>query len=133
MVEHVYGIIDSKLQFLDYQIKSTIKNQFGELPAEIEERDFLAPKIAHSLDDDNDRILDTIEAYSKNLRLLLLMRTTLSYLSAETAFYLLTSERYLDFTEEQLAAIMEEAIHFQADIDFQIIMERAFKKLNMVN
>jgi len=132
MVEHVYGIIDSKLQFLDYQIKSTIQNQFGELPSEIGERDFLAPKVANSLDD-NHKILDTIEAYSKNLRLLLLIRTTLTYLSAETAFYLLTSERYLDFSEKQLTIIMEEAINFQADLDFQIVMERAMKKLNLTN
>jgi len=132
MVEHVYGIIDSKLQFLDYQIKETIKNQFGELPNEIGERNFLAPNVSSSLDE-NHKLLDTIEAYSKNLRLLLLMRTTLTYLSAETAFYLLTSERYLDFSEEQLTIIMEEAIKFQADIDFQIVMERAMKKLNMTN
>ena len=132
MVEHVYGIIDSKLQFLDYQIKETIKNQFGELPSEIGERDFLAPNISSSLDT-NHRLLDTIEAYSKNLRLLLLMRTTLTYLSAETAFYLLTSERYLDFTENQLTVIMEEAIKFQADIDFQIVMDRAMKKLDLTN
>jgi len=132
MVEHVYGIIDSKLQFLDYQIKETIKNQFGELPNEIGERDFLAPNVSCSLDA-NHRLLDMIEAYSKNLRLLLLMRTTLTYLSAETAFYLLTSERYLDFSEEQLTIIMEEAIKFQADIDFQIVMDRAMKKLNLAN
>ena len=88
--------------------------------------------ISTSLDSDH-RILDTIEAYSKNLRLLLLMRTTLTYLSAETAFYLLTSERYLDFTESQLTVIMEEAIKFQADIDFQIVMDRAMKKLNLTN
>jgi len=132
MVEHVYGIIDSKLQFLDYQIKETIKNQFGELPNEIGERNFLAPNISSSLDT-NHKLLDTIEAYSKNLRLLLLMRTTLTYLSAETAFYLLTSERYLDFTESQLTVIMEEAIKFQADIDFQIVMDRAMKKLNLTN
>ena len=132
MVEHVYGIIDSKLQFLDYQIKQTIENQFGKLPSEIDERNFLAPNISTSLDSDH-RILDTIEAYSKNLRLLLLMRTTLTYLSAETAFYLLTSERYLDFTESQLTVIMEEAIKFQADIDFQIVMDRAMKKLNLTN
>jgi len=123
---------DSKLQFLDYQIKETIKNQFGELPNEIGERNFLAPNISPSLDTDH-KILDTIEAYSKNLRLLLLMRTTLTYLSAETAFYLLTSERYLDFTENQLTVIMEEAIKFQADIDFQIVMDRAMKKLNLSN
>ena len=132
MVEHVYGIIDSKLQFLDYQIKETIKNQFGELPNEIGERDFLSPNVSTSLDSDH-KILDTIEAYSKNLRLLLLMRTTLTYLSAETAFYLLTSERYLDFTEDQLTIIMEEAIKFQADIDFQIVMDRAMKKLKLTN
>ena len=132
MVEHVYGIIDSKLQFLDYQIKETIKNQFGELPNEIGERDFLSPNVSTSLDSDH-KILDTIEAYSKNLRLLLLMRTTLTYLSAETAFYLLTSERYLDFTEDQLTISMEEAIKFQADIDFQIVMDRAMKKLKLTN
>jgi len=132
MVEHVYGIIDSKLQFLDYQIKETIKKQFGELPSEIEEREFFSADISPS-DDQSHKILDTIEAYSKNLRLLLLMRTTLTYLSAETAFYLLTSERYLDFSEEQLTIIMEEAIKFQADIDFQMVMERAMKKLNLTN
>jgi len=127
MVEHVYGIIDSKLQFLDYQIKETIKNQFGDLPNEIQERNFLGPNIPPSIDESH-KILDTIEAYSKSLRLLLLMRTTLTYLSAETAFYLLTSERYLDFSEQQLRVILEEALKFQADVDFKIVMERAMKK-----
>ena len=102
------------------------------MPNEIGERDFLSPNVSTSLDSDH-KILDTIEAYSKNLRLLLLMRTTLTYLSAETAFYLLTSERYLDFTEDQLTIIMEEAIKFQADIDFQIVMDRAMKKLKLTN
>ena len=85
MVEHVYGIIDSKIQFMDFKIKEMIKNKLGKLPDEILENESFLPSHFEGLPDD-DRVLDTIEAYSRNISLLLLMRTTLSYLSADTAF-----------------------------------------------
>ena len=113
MVEQVYGIIDSKIQFMDFQIKEMIQINFGKLPEEILEGiNFLSEHLPDLPID--ERILDSIEAYSRNISLLLLMRTTLTYLSAETAFNLLTNDKYLDFTEKQLRTIMEEALYNQA-------------------
>ena len=131
MVEHVYGIIDSKIQFLDFKIKEMVKVKLGKLPNEILEDENFLP--AHFEDlPENDRILDTIEAYSRNISLLLLMRTTLSCLSAETAFFLLTNDKYLDFTDKQLRTILEEALFDQASQDLERIIQRAMIKLTMV-
>jgi len=127
MVEHVYGIIDSKIQFMDFQIKEMIKTKIGKLPHEILIQEGFLP----SLDDfpNDDRILDFLEAYSRNISLLLLMRTSLTYLSAETAFHLLTNDKYMDFTEQQLRTVLEEALYNQATQDLDSIMDRAMKKL----
>lgn len=128
MVEHVYGIIDSKIQFMDFQIKEMIKTKFGKLPEEISEGINYLPAHIEYLPDD-EKILASLEAYSRNISLLLLMRTTLTYLSAETAFYLLTNDKYLDFTDKQLRIILEEALYNQASKDLQSILDRAMMKL----
>ena len=129
MVEHVYGIIDSKIQFMDFQIKEMIKTKLGKLPHEIMIQEGHLP----SLDDlpNDNRILDFLEAYSRNISLLLLMRTTLTYLSAETAFHLLTNDKYMDFTEKQLRTVLEEALYNQASHDLESIIDRAMEKLGM--
>ena len=129
MVEHVYGIIDSKIQFMDFQIKEMIKTKLGKSPHEI----IIKEGYLSSLDDflNDDRILDFLEAYSRNISLLLLMRTSLTYLSAETTFHLLTNDKYMDFTESQLRTVLEEALYNQATQDLDSIMDRAMKKLAM--
>lgn len=128
MEEHVYGIIDSKIQFLDFQIKEMIKTKLGKSSQEF----MIQEECFHSPDNlMDDKILDFLEAYSRNISLLLLMRTTLTYLSAETAFHLLTNDKYMDFTENQLRTILEEALHHQASQDLESIMDRAMKKLAM--
>ncbi len=132
MVEHVYGIIDSKIQFMDFQIKEMIKTKFGRLPEEVSEGLNFLPDHIKELPED-DRILASLEAYSRNISLLLLMRTTLTYVSAETAFYLLSNDKYLDFTDDQLRIILEEALYNQASKDFEDVMDRAMKKLNMAS
>ena len=132
MVEHVYGIIDSKIQFMDFQIKEMIKTKFGKTPDEISEGLNFLPDHIKDLPED-DRILASLEAYSRNISLLLLMRTTLTYVSAETAFYLLSNDKYLDFADDQLRIILEEALYDQATIDLEETMDRAMKKLNMAS
>ncbi|MFT6319640.1 MAG: hypothetical protein ACJAT4_000557 [Granulosicoccus sp.] len=129
MVEHVYGIIDSKIQFLDFQIKEMIKTKLGKSPQEI----MIQEGYLSSLDNltKDDKILDFLEIYSRKISLLLLMRTTLTYLSAETAFFLLTNDKYMDFTEMQLRTVLEEALCNQANQDLKSIMNRAMKKLGM--
>ncbi len=132
MVEHVYGIIDSKIQFMDFQIKEMIKTRFGKLPEEISEGISYLPTHLKNLPED-ERLLTSLEAYSRNISLLLLMRTTLTYLSAETAFYLLTNDKYLDFTEQQLRTILEEALYNQASKDLDSILDQAMVKLGLAS
>lgn len=118
MVEHIYGIIDSKIQFMDFQIKEMIKTKIGKS----QHKTMIQEGYLPSLNDfpNDERILDFLEAYSRNISLLLLMRTTLTYLSAETTFHLLTNDKYMDFTENQLRTFLEEALYSQAtkDLDY---------------
>ncbi|MEM6965606.1 MAG: hypothetical protein AAF573_12620 [Bacteroidota bacterium] len=128
MVENVYSIIDSKIQFMDYQIKEMIKAKLGKLPKGIsEDVNFLPEHLANL--SESDRMLAGLEAYSRNMSLLLLMRTSLTYLSAETAFFLLSNDKYLDFSEKQLRVIMEEALYDQATADLELVIDRAMFKL----
>lgn len=129
MVEHVYGIIDSKIQFMDFQIKEMIKTKLGKLTHQVMIQEGLLPNLEDFPTD--ERILDFLEAYSRNISLLLLMRTSLTYLSAETAFHLLTNDKYMDFTENQLRTVLEVALYNQASKDLDSIMDRAMKKLAM--
>lgn len=128
MVENVYSIIDSKIQFMDYQIKEMIKTKLGRLPKGISEDVNFLPDHLLKLSE-SDRMLAGLEAYSRNMSLLLLMRTSLTYLSAETAFFLLSNDKYLDFTEKQLRIIMEEALYDQATADLELVIDRAMFKL----
>ncbi len=127
MVEHVYGIIDSKIQFMDFQIKEMIKTRIGKSQHETMIQEGYLPSLNDFPND--DRILDFLEAYSRNISLLLLMRTSLTYLSAETTFHLLTNDKYMDFTENQLRTVLEEALYSQATQDLDSIMDNAMKKL----
>jgi len=121
MVEHVYGIIDSKIQFMDFQIKEMIKTKLGKSPHEIMTQEGSLP----SPDDfPNDyKILDFLEDYSRNISLLLLIRTSLTHLSAETAFHLLTNDKYMYFTESQLRTILEKTLYNQATQNLDSIFD----------
>lgn len=111
MIEQVYSIIDSKIQYADYLTnqaiqpfvdKDTIKGgaSFSRRPATPKEA---AASLEHSF-------LNQIEKTSKAKRLLLIIRTQLCSENATACFHLLTDNRYLDYSDKVLKRVLEEAL-----------------------
>jgi len=102
LVEHVYAFIDSKLQFINYQIETAVKSY--------EVNDSISP--VHSLLSLNptrrfEEVLASIEVHSKTKGKLLLMRSKLGLHNARLSFSLLTDNNYMVYTEKRLDKMLD--------------------------
>ena len=109
IVEQVFGIIDSKLQFTKYQTNKRIKAHLEKYAIDIsdckEDCDFLS-KIKSGIGHDAT-IFQYIESYSKTTHLLLFLRNYLNRANAKIIFELLNDDIYLNFSEKELKIIVE--------------------------
>ncbi len=103
LIEHVYAFIDSKLQFINYQIDTAVKS--------FEVNDSVSPvrlpSLPHNSTSRFEKVLDSIENHSKTKGKLLLMRSKLSTHNARLSFDLLTDNRFLVHTEKHLKIMLD--------------------------
>jgi len=103
LVEHVYAFIDSKLQFINYQIDTAVKS--------FEVNDSISPSPLQNLPHNSttrfEKVLASIESHSKTKGKLLLMRSKLSIHNARLSFSLLTDNKYMIYTEKRLKGMLE--------------------------
>ena len=100
-VEHVLSIIDTKLQFVEYQtskfIKSTVNDSNYPLESENwEEMEFNFEDIK------NEKVFNQIEEYSRTTCLLLLMRVNLYAKNVSLIFNLLSDDKFLKYHDIDL-------------------------------
>jgi len=100
-VEHVLSIIDTKLQFVEYQtskfIKSTVNDSNYPLESENwEEMEFNFEDIK------NEKVFNQIEEYSRTTSLLLLMRVNLYTKNVSLIFNLLSDDKFLNYNDIDL-------------------------------
>lgn len=108
LIESMYSIIDSKLQFTSEQMNLAIQkmenesglhqfsNGYPNLKSEKNSKDFL---------------LQNIEKYSTTVRLLLYLRTSVNILNVKTIFSLLSGNKFLDYDEKDLKLILDKVYH----------------------
>lgn len=115
MVEHVYGLIDSKIQQIDFKTKQVInsfvdldtvkvnppKYGLGEIPS-------LESTLAN-----NERVLSQIETYSRTLKLLLMMRAKVNLDNAILVMYLLEDNKYLKVKQELLDQVLNTPFRYR--------------------
>lgn len=103
LIEHVYAFIDSKLQFINYQIDTAVKS--------FEVNDSVTirlPSLPHNSTSRFEKVLASIESHSKTKGKLLLMRSKLGTHNVRLSFDLLTDNKYLVYSEKQLTSMLDE-------------------------
>ncbi|MFT4755361.1 MAG: hypothetical protein ACI85Q_002930 [Salibacteraceae bacterium] len=103
LIEHVYAFIDSKLQFINYQIDTAVKSfEVNDSVSPI-----LIPSLPHHSTSLFEKVLGSIESHSKTKGKLLLMRSKLGKHNARLSFDLLTDNRFLVHTEKHLKIMLD--------------------------
>jgi len=109
LTEQIYAIIDTKLQYIDYQTNKMISSMLGtdisDTPKPTAQLDeFFKFDQAHS---NCDSFLDKMEEYSKSKRLLLIMRSQISDENAKFILGLLSDNTFLKFDEKYLKILFK--------------------------
>lgn len=86
--EAVYAIIDSRIQFIEYEQKNIVDQHSG-------------------LNEQLENLIKKIEQFSRSLKLLLLLRSNLKQDNANTILDLLTNSKYLGYSVEHLSQILQ--------------------------
>lgn len=109
IVEHVYGIIDSKFQYLRFNTNNLIRDHLRDClvpsPDGIEGQVRTFEKTINKKIEQN--MLNHIEDYSKTTRLLLFLRNCVCSQNAKLIFDLLTEDIFLNFSEREIKIIIE--------------------------
>ena len=108
--EHIYSFIDSKLQFIDYQINTIVKS------FDVDDSTSIAHQQQKQEEEEANRhfifslryekMLKSIEGYTKMKAKLLVIRTKLNKYNAERSFDLLTDNKYMYYSEKLLTNIL---------------------------
>lgn len=101
IVEHLLGIIDTKLQFIEYYT-AKILNAIVDEPDETAAQEFPALPEVDIEKMEHNNVIDHIEAYSRTTYLLLFIRANLHEKNASTVFDLLAENKYLNYSGKEL-------------------------------
>ena len=104
LLENVYAIIDSRIQYLEYQNERLFR-QHTELESQsVNTSDSSLPLLIGSkkLINNFESLLDQITSSNHTLKLLLFLRTRLIKENARVVLELLTDNRFLDYSEDRL-------------------------------
>ncbi|MEL6635545.1 MAG: hypothetical protein AAFW73_01165 [Bacteroidota bacterium] len=110
LIDRVYEIIDSKIQYIDYQTELVTSsfvdiNTLGIDPA----RDTIGrgASITRSIMANNRRILEKISEFSATTKLLLVLRAELDHANAPAILELLTDNKFIQLTDQELQALLQ--------------------------
>ncbi len=90
LIEAVFAIIDSRIQFVEYEQQNVV-NQHAQ----------------HQLNEQLEQLIKKIEQFSRTLKLLLILRTNLKKDNANTILDLLTNGKFLSYSVEHLTEVLE--------------------------
>lgn len=105
LVESVFAIIDSRIQYLEYQNDKRFKSYFKN--KEQEDIVNLELQKSQSLLNNFEDFLTHLSSSSKSIKKLLFLRNSLLIENAGLVLDLLTDDHYLRFTEERLNLLLD--------------------------
>lgn len=118
--EHIYSFIDSKLQFIDYQINTIVKS------FDVDDSISLSQQQKNEEEEETnkdfifslryEKMLKSIEGYTKMKAKLLIIRTQLNKYNAERSFDLLTDNKYMYYSEKLLSNILNKIKDEQQEV-----------------
>jgi len=118
--EHIYSFVDSKLQFIDYQINTIVKS------FDVDDSTSVSHQSEKQEEEDEnkhfifslryEKMLNSIEGYTKMKAKLLIIRTQLNSYNAERSFDLLTDNKYMYYSEKLLSTILNKITDEQQEL-----------------
>jgi hypothetical protein len=112
LLEHIYACIDSKLQFLNFEIDTAVRS--FEVNDSIPFPSSDTP-ISLYTSSRFEKVLAYIESHSKTKGKLLLIRSKVANHNAQLAFYLLTDNKYTVYTEKILTNMLDQVTTAEDD------------------
>jgi len=107
IMDNILGIIDSKIQYIDYQTNQAIQSCTNTVYSNCTEEELEVLIATETFSNDNNKVLDHLETYSKQISMLLIIRTRLTKLNTALAFELLSCNKYLTYSEQVLQRLMD--------------------------
>ena len=107
LMEQVYTILDSRIQYIEYQAKNQCRfQQVDPCPSnEVNDK----PLASDLLIQNFDKMLSYLQDLNQSLKLLQILKSWLKDDNVQTVFNLLTNRNYLNFTEEGLENYLKES------------------------
>ena len=110
LIEHLYGIIDTKIQYIDYQTEIVTSSFIDHNTICIDPANSTLGgglRVIESIMRNNKRILDKISEFSATIKLLLLLRNHLGKVNAEIILELLTDNKFIQLTDKELIVVIK--------------------------
>ena len=113
LLEHIYAFIDSKLQFLNYQIDTAVRT----FEVDDSTTPFASSTNSNQPSTRFEKVLASIESHSKVKGKLLLIRSKVASHNAQLIFYLLTENKYMVYTEKRLTSMLDQVMTEESSND----------------
>ncbi len=108
LLEQVYSILDSRIQFIDYQVENYFNTCTNcDNSASIKELTYHGPSAAKSLMQNYDNLLQFTGQLQDDLKLLQILRAWLKEETVQIVLDLLTNNKYLKYSEDKLEHLLK--------------------------
>lgn len=111
LLEQVYSILDSRIQFIDYQVLKYFNTCTNcDTSTSNEALAYHGPSIKQSLINNLDNLLQYTGQMQEDLKLLQILRVWLKEETVQIVLELLTNNKYLNYSEDRLEHLLEKEI-----------------------
>ena len=111
LLEQVYSILDSRIQFIDYQVHNYFNSCTNCNASEnIEAFVYHGPSSTQSLMDNFENLLQFTDQLQGDLKLLQILRAWLKEETVQIVLDLLTNNKYLNYSEDKLEHLLKKEI-----------------------
>ncbi len=111
LLEQVYSILDSRIQFIDYQVENYFNTCTNcDASTSMEELTYHGPSTAKSLMKNLDDLLQFTGHLQDDLKLLQILQAWLKEETVQIVLDLLTNNKYLSYSEDNLEHLLKKEI-----------------------
>lgn len=111
LLEQVYSILDSRIQFIDYQVHTYFNDCTNcDASASIEALAYHGPSTTKSMMNNLDNLLQYTGQLQEDLKLLQILRVWLKEETVQVILDLLTNNKYLKYSEDRLVHLLKTEI-----------------------
>lgn len=113
LLEQVFSILDSRIQFIDYQVQRYFTSCTSTLPSFSDDKlDYSGPSCSGMLVSNLEQLLCFTEKLQQDLKLLQILRAWLKEETVQEILELMTNNKYLSYSEDKLEYLLKEKAQF---------------------